>query len=227
MLRAVSRIRRSWSRLLAACLLVGAASLLASPCCLGQSLTALLARAPAATPPSAADAPSFSSPRLPSPFSRLITLERPLSPDQSLTVSTELSRFTSFEPHMADDLDRQPSWKFKGVPLTVSLVQKLGRPGWPVVPQVSLGVSYYLCKTTLRDYGRLDHTGRPDTDRGYGMGYGAEAALGLRTRINRTVFVLAQSRLRYVNGFGLTGGSGAFDNEFAKLDFAIGLGFRL
>lgn len=198
-------------------------------CAKAQGLTDLLARA---VPKKAAVEEPRTTARAgvrfkpPASFSKFFSVRYALAPGQELVFGAELDRFTSFSSKSVELAGREPEWKFKGLPVTVGYVHRLGRADWPVTPEVGVGVSAVLCKTSLRDYEPVELGLRegPLKTRGYGAGYGAQATLGLRGDVGERFFYLAQGRLRYVNGFGFTGGTDRFDNEFAKFDFAVGMG---
>ena len=168
--------------------------------------------------------------------SKTLSFDIPLDDRQSLKLSAEYVKATSLPKVYERQLNLKPSWKFKAVPLTIGYSYALTDPDHRLVPIVGVGLSYYLCRSKRLDApaaGNLDEdimasprSMDPSFHEGIGMGYGAQATLGLRFDLNRHLFLTAQSRARYVDGFAFTPGSD-LGTEFTDVDFSLGFGFKL
>ena len=172
-----------------------------------------------------------------SSISKTFSLSFPLSERQSITVSTEYLRLQSLEAPFAEQLNVKPAWRYKALPITVGYSYALTNPNRRIVPVVGVGVSCYLGSAKqLESYNNapsIRHTGetlsatpRFEYHEQSGLGYGVQATLGIRADVNRHVYLLAQGRARYVDGLAFTPNEYNFHSEFAKIDFAIGFGFK-
>ncbi len=172
-----------------------------------------------------------------SSISKTISLNFPLADRHSLTLSAEFIRMASLPESFAEQLDVKPAWRYKGAPITIGYSYALTNPDRRIVPVVGLGVSCYLGSAAqLESYSRVPgmlHSGEeaPTSPRlsyheSLGIGYGAQATLGLRADVNRSMFILAQGRALYVNGEAFTPHDYDFQTTFTKIDFAIGFGFK-
>ncbi len=170
-------------------------------------------------------------------FSKSVSLTLPVTNRQAVVLSAEYVQATSFPKAFADELGVEPTWKFYAVPLTVGYQYALSDPGRRLVPVVGVGLSYYFCRAraiagpdepfSLNDDAMASPVPHPSVDKHFGMGYGAQATLGLRADLSRSLFVLAQGRARYVNGFALTGGpASSLGTTFTNVDFSLGVGFK-
>lgn len=175
-----------------------------------------------------------------SSISKTLSFSFPLSSREAVTLSTEYLYVSSLPSAFASTFTKQlggkPTWRMKAVPVTVSYSYKLARPKKGITPVFGLGLSYYFSDTKQINasgedvgllYGRedLDHL---NVNSSWGMGYGAEATLGLHIDVTRHMFAQVQGRARYVNSLGFIGKRGADPRcEFTKLDFAIGFGVKL
>ena len=165
-------------------------------------------------------------------LSRLITFDIPLgvSDRHSLSVGTEFMRLTTFYTKFGD-LEQEPEWKFKAVPLTLTYEYAFTRPDRRFVPVVGAGASFYVSKLS-RIAGEVNgpvlvtEETNVHFQKEYGMGFGAQATLGVRTNINRHLYLTTQARYRYVNGLSIKGHH-QYEGEFTVLDFAVGVGFKL
>lgn len=187
--------------------------------------------------PRPATAQTTSSGSMPS-LSKTLSFSFPLSERQAFFLSTEFVSVTSFPDAFARQIGTRPSWKFKGVPITFGYTHTLTSADRRIVPFVGVGLSYYLSEIRQLEamgeaagvyYSVQDFPSAASEyfDTRLGMGYGAQAMLGLRADVNRYTYVSLQARARYVNGLGFTSGrSGDLGSEFTKLDFALGLGFK-
>lgn len=163
--------------------------------------------------------------------SKTFSYHVPLDDRQALVLSAEHVRVTTLPGELGKQVHAKPTWKFTGLPLTAGYSYALTDPERRVVPIVGAGLSYYVC--------RSKQLAMPDADaalaapaagtsyrKALGMGYGAQATLGLRVELSRDLFMLAQGRARYVNGRAFSPGSD-LGAEFTHLDFALGFGFKL
>ena len=163
--------------------------------------------------------------------SKTFSYQLPLDDRQAIVLSAEHVRVTTLPGEIGRQVNAKPTWKFTGLPLTVGYSYALTDPEQPVVPIIGAGVSYYVCRSKLMampgagDALATSAAADPSYRKGLGMGYGAQATLGLRVDVSRDLFVLAQGRARYVNGRAFSPGSD-LGAEFTHLDFALGFGFK-
>ncbi|MFQ5569490.1 MAG: hypothetical protein ACE5G0_07430 [Rhodothermales bacterium] len=175
-----------------------------------------------------------------SSVSKTLSFSFPLTQRQSIVLTTEYMRVESFPKSLANQFNGMPAWRYKAVPITVAYSYALTPPTRRLVPIVGVGVSLYLGSAKqLETYEEMDGMRHSAEDfstqeprfsfrEHLGIGYGAQATLGLRANLNRHLFVQMQGRASYINGLGFTGGNVSdFRSEFAKLDFALGLGLKL
>lgn len=156
--------------------------------------------------------------------SGILSFSRPIGERQSLRLSTEFVRMSPAYVKMEGS--GQPDWKFKGVPITFGYEYTLRDDQRRMVPFVGIGVSCYLSQASQRlDAGARAASGSGGYLREYGVGYGTQTTLGLRTNLNRHLSVVAEGRYRFVNGLALRG-QNPDQAEFPLFDFAIGFGFK-
>lgn len=148
---------------------------------------------------------------------------------------------TSFPEAFGKVIKGKPSWKITAVPITLGYTRYLGSPRSAIVPTVGFGVSYYFCRTKMLDVPPgydfaevYSEAAMPEAsekipfEEEYGMGYGAQITLGVQIDISREMFVIAQSRGRYVNGLGFSHSDHQdLSSEFANVDFSLGMGVKL
>lgn len=166
--------------------------------------------------------------------SKSVSLEIPVRLRQFFSISLEYVRVASYPEDVSKPIGGKSTWRFKALPITLGYHYVLPTPTPHLVPIVGVGLSYYLGHT--RDLGDdavlfsdeevADSAPRPSFKECYGMGYGVQATFGLRADVSRSMFVLAQSRYRYVDGHGLLGDRD-IRAEFDRLDVAIGFGVKL
>ena len=145
-----------------------------------------------------------------------------------------MMKSTSAPSDLAEQVQAKPAWDLKAVPLTFGYSYELADPSKGIVPVVGLGLSYYFCevkKHELMDAGSMLYVSIPGTpdevEKERGMGYGVQATLGLRTDIARNLFIQAQSRARYINGFAFMGEhADDLGMEFTKIDVTLGFGYK-
>ena len=170
-------------------------------------------------------------------LSNTLSFSVPISARQSIVLSTEYMQAESFPKPLAEQLYVKPAWRYKAVPLTLGYSYALTDPNRRVVPVVGVGVSAYFGAAKQLDAPggmAMRHSGETFGEtsprlvyhKGFGVGYGVQATLGLRADVNRYLFVLAQGRARYVDGLAFTSNDYDFRSEFTKIDFAIGFGFK-
>ena len=161
--------------------------------------------------------------------SKSLQVSFPLDEQRAFFVKAEYVRDTPMPDDLVDEVKAKHTWKLKAVPITVGYTQYLTSPDHTIVPTIGLGLSYYFCRTkqhamATAPFVDVNALGKHFEKR-YGMGYGAEATFGLRADLNRSTFVMAQSRARYVDGLAFTEGDD-LNSRFVKFDFSIGVGFR-
>ena len=169
-------------------------------------------------------------------ISKTFSYHLPVAERQAVVLSAEYVRMTTLPGELRKQLPAKAAWKFRALPVSVGYTYALTDPDRRLVPIVGAGVSYYFCRSKqLQAPGAGEELmGVMTTDDGpssafhkqVGMGYGAYASLGLRLDLNRHLFMLAQSRARYVNGLAFSGYEGP-GSEFTSFDFALGFGFKL
>lgn len=170
-------------------------------------------------------------------LSHTLSLHIPVTARQSVVLSTEYMHVESLPDPLAEQLYAKPAWRYKAIPLTIGYSYALTDPDKRIVPVVGVGVSAYFGSAKQLDApGGLEmlHSGeafsaspRLSYHQRLGVGYGAQATLGLRADLNRYLFVLAEGRARYVNGLAFTAHDAYdFRSEFTKIDFAVGFGFK-
>ncbi len=161
--------------------------------------------------------------------SRLISFSFPVSKRQSITVSTEMLRLSTFYVKTPDN-SSNPDWKFRGVPVTVGYEYTLSDPMRRIVPVIGAGLSTYYCSTSHRD-GAFDPalvlSQEESFSRSSGFGYGLQATMGLRGNISRNLFVQAQGRYRLIKGHAFVADTDGLSASFPLFDFAVGFGIRL
>ena len=169
--------------------------------------------------------------------SRAVSVDFSLGWRQSLSLGAEFMRYASYPGTLKRVAKQTGYWKFKAVPVTVNYSVALADPAHRLVPLASFGVAFYGYQSTVKSREALPFSEAPK-GAAYGACYGAQAALGLRYRVSRGVFVTARSRYRFLEPVRLTD---ALENTlidtivtdqapvgmFPRLDFAVGVGFSL
>jgi hypothetical protein len=161
--------------------------------------------------------------------SKSLQLNVPIDSRNAFFVGAEYVRDTSMPDAFVSEVKGKHSWKFKGVPVTVGYMHYLTPTDQPIVPVVGVGLSYYFCRAKQHETAPgpafdANVLGK-DFEKRYGMGYGAEATLGLRAELSRHAFVMAEGRGRYVNGLAFADGDD-LGAQYVKFDFSIGVGFK-
>lgn len=181
----------------------------------------------------------FSYIRTASPLatSHTVSFDIPMSDRQTISFGAGYDRFSSFLEDATLKVFGRPTWKMRAIPISVSYKFNLLDPKRRLIPVAEFGMSFYFSGMRIyenentsdvdvsveaRPFTEIQRALPPRESR-LGMGYGVHAGLGLRYDLNRDVFVIAQSRLRYINGLGLS-----YDNraEFSQVDFVVGFGFK-
>lgn len=173
------------------------------------------------------------------------SLQFPITRRQSISFGTGYIRFTSVpEDLLADDaaVSIKPAWRFKAVPITLSYAYTLTDPARRWVPVVRAGVAYYMSSmkraladgnlptdrmAPIRAHEAIAPVGRASFTEKLGLGYGVHASIGIRANVDRSMYVLAEQRICYVQGLAFTPNHNlGIDANFLRLDFNLGLGFR-
>ena len=174
-------------------------------------------------------------------ISRSISFDLPLADRNALSLSAEYVQDTSFPEAFGKVIKGRPSWKITAVPITLGYTHFLASPRSAFVPTVGFGVSYYFCRTNMLevpagyDFAEVySEASMPEANKKVpfneqlGMGYGAQITLGVQIDVSRDMFIIAQSRGRYVNGLGFSHSAHQdLNSEFAKVDFSLGMGLKL
>jgi hypothetical protein len=161
--------------------------------------------------------------------SKSLQIDFPIDSRSAFFIGGEYVRDTSMPDAFVDEVKGKHSWKFKAVPVTIGYMHALTSQEATVVPVVGVGLSYYFCRAKQHETAPgpafdANVLGK-NFEKRYGMGYGAEATLGLRAELSRHIFVLAEGRGRYVNGLAFAEGDD-LGAQFVKFDFSIGFGFN-
>ena len=154
--------------------------------------------------------------------SRIVSLSRSVGRKQSISLSTEYMRVSSYYINFYGYGDK-PDWKFKSVPVTVSYEYTLGSGSARFSPYVGGGVSVYLSQMRQLSAEATAENGVRSFDTHRGVGYGSQVVGGVRTRLSRNTFLLTQGRYRLVNGLAV-GTSGRDAAQFGLFDVAVGIG---
>ena len=193
--------------------------------CAQKVATYLMDTAPSST--------SFESYRVSfSTSSKAVTVSFPLGGRHAFNVRAEYFRTASIPKLNEKVWDVKADWKFRAVPVTASYTYALPSPTAQLVPVLGAGVSVYPFKEThaagygLPSSSPIVPTG-PDLNLQdtYGIKYGAELSLGLRTQVTPHLFLLAQGRYRYINCSTKSSLGTYGPGSVNLLDFSIDVGF--
>ena len=202
--------------------------------CRAQQAPAVVA--PASEGPSLRDRLSLTRTASPLSSTRAVGMRFALNAHESVQLQAGYTRFSSFPNDRTVLPIRRQDWKMRAVPITAEYTRTLADPNRRIVPTASAGASVYLSRLKLlprfdeaeaafaTDAEFFETALNAATTRHMGVGYGLHAALGLRANLDHGMFVLAQTRLRFVDGLGLT--APTRDAAFSKLDFVVGVGYR-
>lgn len=170
---------------------------------------------------------------------RTLSYDIPLAPRQTLRLHAGYDAFASFPEDANLEAFGRPTMKLRSVPVGVDYVLHLADPQRRIVPIVSAGASLAASRLSVMqpEGASAVETPKAAADQPFaafspathkasrmGMGYEVHAAIGLRANVNEHVFVLGQARLRHLDALGFSRGDLA---AFNKLDFAVGVGFKL
>jgi len=211
------------------CLLVCASCfLVGKKVCAQKVATYLLDTAPSTS--------SFESYRISfSTSSKAVTVSFPLGGRHAFNVRAEYFRTASIPKLNEKVWDVKADWKFRSVPITASYTYALPSPTSRLVPVVGAGVSAHIFKEThAAGFGTQPFITAPivpvdlnlqDT---YGVKYGAELSLGLRTQVTPHLFLMAQGRYRYINCSAQSSSLGNYGSGAVNVfDFSVDIGFGL
>ncbi|MEZ4699875.1 MAG: hypothetical protein R2834_06065 [Rhodothermales bacterium] len=207
---------RAATRCLLCFLLCGALSGVREACAQWNSLLAALAN----NPQLSRSTSGFSS------SSHAVSVRLPIGGPHAINVTGEYFRASSLPRFNPQRLRADPDWRFRSIPVTFSYTYSLPSVTRKLQPVVGVGVSTHLFAERMRNGMRGGSLPQPGFTTRYGLRAGAEATMGIRMLISRQVFVLAQSRYRYVGTMpGIP--SWSRNGPFTLLDFSLGLGFEL
>lgn len=172
-----------------------------------------------------------------SSIARTFSLSFPVAPRHAVVVSAEYLNMESLPEPLAEQLYVKPAWRYKAIPITLGYSYALTDPNKRIVPVVGVGLSGYLGSVKqldaydaapfmLHSGETLPHSPRLAYHQKLGIGYGAQVSLGVRADLHRNLFVLVQSRARYVNSLAFTTTNYDFHARFTRVDFAVGFGFK-
>ncbi len=155
-----------------------------------------------------------------------VSLRFPLGGPHALNLSGEYFRASTLSRAYERRMQVESDWKFRSIPITLSYSYALPALNRRMTPVVGMGVStHFYYERTRRD--GLPASAAPQAfDAHYGVGVGAEATVGMRVLMTPRVFVLGQSRLRYV-GHVAQRSARSMHGPFTLLDFSMGIGFEL
>lgn len=177
---------------------------------------------------------SFESHRISfSTSSKAVTVSFPLGGRHAFNVRAEYFRTASIPKLNEKVWDVKADWKFRAVPVTASYTYALPTPTSQLVPVLGAGVSVYPFKEThAAGYGSLSSPSpvvlagsELNLQDSYGIKYGAELSLGLRTQVTPHLFLLAQGRYRYINCSAKSSIGNYGPGPVNVLDFSIDVGF--
>lgn len=166
--------------------------------------------------------------------SKTFTLDVRLDERASISLTTEYWKLSSFPKPLANELGLKPAWRFRAVPVTVGYNYALTPRDRRVVPIVGVGVSLYACESKKLAYAddtiafdaEMTEHGGYHTETHRGLGYGAEASLGLRADLSNRLYVQTSARARYVRALAFAGADAEDSAAFKRLDVAVGVGFK-
>ena len=193
--------------------------------CAQKVATYLMDTAPSST--------SFESYRISfSTSSKAVTVSFPLGGRHAFNVRAEYFRTASIPKLNESVWDIQADWKFRAVPVTASYTYALPTPTSQLVPVLGAGVSLYPFKEThAAGFGvsQASSVSVPGSNLNlqdtYGVKYGAELSLGLRTQVTPHLFLLAQGRYRYINCSAQSSVGDYGSGPVNVLDFSVDVGF--
>ena len=166
--------------------------------------------------------------------SKAVTVSFPLRGRQAFNIRAEYFRTASLPKLNEKIWDVEADWKFRSVPITASYTYALPSTSEEIVPVVGAGVSAHFFKETraaeydafqfLEAPGNLvgDNLQLNDT---FGLKYGAELSLGIRTQVTPHLFLMAQGRYRYINCSVQSYHNGFNSGPVKVFDFSLDIGF--
>jgi len=155
-----------------------------------------------------------------------VSLRLPLGGPHALNVSGEYFRASSVPREYERRFRLESDWKYRSVPITFSYSYSLPALTPRLHPVVGVGISSHVFSERTRRDGVPGGETATGFDQHYGVQLGAEASMGMRMVISRHVFLLAQSRFRYVGDFSQMPAHSMY-GPFTVLDFSFGVGFEL
>ena len=166
--------------------------------------------------------------------SKAVTVSFPLGGRHAFNVRAEYFRTASLPKLNEKIWDVKADWKFKAVPITASYTYELPSATEGVVPVVGVGASAYFFKETrAAGYNEWEFYTSPEgffndsiqLRDSFGLKYGAELSLGLRTQLTPHLFLLAQGRYRYINCSVQSIHNNFNAGPVNVLDFSVDVGF--
>lgn len=167
--------------------------------------------------------------------SKAITVSFPLRGPHAFNVRAEYFR-TSSLPRTLERLHGiKADWKFRSVPVTASYTYALPSPTSWIFPVAGIGLSAHMYRQTekidpltgqpfRKVFGESEDIASPFFADKTGLNVGAEISLGLIMNLSENIFVMAQSRYRYVacsrHRYGYN------YNALNVLDFSMDVGFQ-
>ncbi len=142
-------------------------------------------------------------------------------------------------PKLTEKLyDVEADWKFRSIPVTFSYTYALPSTSTRVVPVIGVGIAAHFFKETHMENNTASvipgfvgpssmafFTNGTNRDR-FGLKYGAEVSLGVRTQVTRHIFLMSQGRYRYVNCSIQSLMSKYGSGPVSILDFSVDIGFE-
>jgi hypothetical protein len=155
-----------------------------------------------------------------------VSLRMPLGGPHAVNVSGEYFRASSLPREYERRFRLQSDWKYRSIPITLSYSYSLPALTPRLHPVVGLGVSSHVFYERTRRVEKAGGETAIGFDKHYGVYLGAEATMGMRMVLSRHVFLLAQSRFRYVGDLSQMPAHSMY-GPFTVLDFTFGVGFEL
>ena len=167
--------------------------------------------------------------------SKALTVSFPLGGPHAFNVRAEYFRTASLPKVTEKVWDVKADWKFRSIPVTVSYSYSLPSPSARIIPVAGVGLSAHFFKETRKvsESGALFIESPydavlvedPDFVDIFGLKFGAEMSMGLRTQLTQHIFLMTEARYRYVNCSTDTPIKNLPSGAVTILDFSLDIGF--
>ena len=168
--------------------------------------------------------------------SKAVTVSFPLRERHAFNIRAEYFRTASVPKLNEKVWDIKADWKFRSVPVTASYTYAFPSVSPRLVPILGAGLSAHIYKMThATGYGHQTLipglaaslvTSDLNLHDSFGVKYGAELSLGIRTELTPHLFLLAQGRYRYINDCSSRSAISPYRRGSLNiLDFSLDIGF--